>query len=136
MNSSLPPGDNYSPTATSDPSITIFFPRQEKIDGVGAVMEGDVDGMLVLDENCIRVNSGEAKTSYLLIWPPDYNITIENDTIEVRNGNGEIVAHIGDRVHVGGGEIPSLSVLGKYVQEQVPPQCTAPYWAIGEKFPR
>jgi hypothetical protein len=72
--------------------------------------------------------------SYLLIWPPDFDISIESGTIEILNGAGEIAAHIGDRVRISGGEIPLLSMLDKSIQEQVPPQCIAPYWIVGEEM--
>jgi hypothetical protein len=131
--SSLQPGENHPPTATaSDPSKTIYFPRQEKTEGERAVMEGEIRGTLVLSDNCIRVDEDGSDESYLLIWPPDFNMTIENGTIEILNGDGEIVAHIGDMVHIGGGEIPLLSMLDKSIQEQVPPQCSARYWIIGD----
>ncbi len=131
--STLQPSENHPPAATASyPSKTIFFPRQEKKDGERAVMEALIRGTLVLVDNCIRIDESDSGDSYLLIWPPDFNMTIENGTIEILNGDGEIVAHIGDRVHIGGGGIPSPSVYDKPIQEQVPPQCTKPYWIIGD----
>ena len=132
--SSLQPSENHPSVTASDTSKTIFFPRQEKTDGERAVMEALIYGTLVLADNCIRVDYDEAEVSYLLIWPPDFDISIENGTIEILNGDGEIVAHIGDRVRISGGEIHLLSMLDKPVQEQVPPQCIAPYWIIGEEM--
>ena len=41
--------------------------------------------------------------------------------------NNNIVALIGDKVEMGGGEIQLLSLLDKFIQEQVPPQCPGPY---------
>jgi hypothetical protein len=130
--SSLQPSENHPSATASDPSKTIFFPRQEKTDGERFVMDGEIRGTLVLADNCIRVDEDDSDESYLLIWPPDFNITIENGTIEILNGDGEIVAHIGDMIHIGGGEIPLLSMLDKSVQEQVPPQCSARYWIVGD----
>ncbi|MBN1149462.1 MAG: hypothetical protein JXA78_19530 [Anaerolineales bacterium] len=132
--SSLQLTEKHSPTTASDPSKTIFFPRQEKTEGERAVMDGMINGTLVLVDNCIRVDSEEAATSYLLIWPPDFILIIENDMTKILNGDGEIVAHIGDMVQVSGGEINLLSMLDKSIQEQVPPQCTAPYWIIGDEI--
>ena len=130
---SVQPGENHPPTAASDPSKTILFPRQEKTDGERAVMDALIPGTLVLVDNCIRIDSDEAKTSYLLIWPPDFNMTIENGTINILNGEGRIVAYIGNRVQISGGEIKLLSMLDKPVQEQVPPQCAGPYWIVGDE---
>src|SRR5574341_41831 len=125
--SSLQPGENHTPTSPSDTSKTIFFPRQKKTDGERAVMEALTGGTLVLTDNCIRLERGESLANYLLIWPPDFNFTIENDTIKVLNDKDEIVASIGDRVQMGGGEIHLLSQLDKSIQEQVPSQCPGPY---------
>ncbi len=130
--SPVQPGKSNSPATASNPSKTIFFPRQVKTDGERAVMDGEIDGTLVMVNNCIRIQSDEAKESYLLIWPPDFDISIEDGTIEILNGDDTIVAHIGDMVHIGGGEIPLLSMLDKSIQEQVPPQCSARYWIIGD----
>ena len=130
--SSLQPSENHPAATASDPSKTIFFPCQAKTDGERSVMDGEIDGTLVLVDNCIRIDSDEANESYLLIWPPDFDISIEDGTIEILNGDGTIVAHIGDMVHIGGGESPLLSMLDKSVQEQVPPQCSARYWIVGD----
>jgi len=97
-------------------------------------MDALARGTLVLVDNCIRLDSGKSLPSELLIWPPDFNFTIENDTIKVLNDKNEIVASIGDRVQMGGGEIHLLSQLDKSIQEQVPSQCPGPYWIIGEGF--
>jgi hypothetical protein len=101
---SLQPGGNSTPTASSGPSKTIFFPRQEKTEGERAVMDGLDHGTLVLVDNCIRLERDKSLASYLLIWPPDFKISIENDTINILDGDGEIVAHVGDTVQISGGE--------------------------------
>jgi hypothetical protein len=134
--SSLQPGENHTPTPSPDLSKMIFFPRQEKTEGERAVMEALTRGTLILTDNCIRLERGESLANYLLIWPPDFNFTIEDDTIKILNSENEIVASIGDRVQMGGGEVHILSQLDKFIQEQVPSQCPGPYWIIGEGFTR
>jgi hypothetical protein len=137
--SSLQPSENPLLTpATSDLGETIYFPRQEKTEGERAVMEALVRSTLVLVDNCIRLQnqSDEVIIDYLLIWPPDFNISNENGAVNILDGNNNIVALIGDKVEMGGGEIHSLSMLGKFIQEQVPPQCPGPYWIVGEGFTR
>lgn len=133
--SSLQPVD-HQPPPSSDPSKTIFFPRQKKTEGERAVMEALTRGTLVLTDNCIRLERGESLANYLLIWPPDFDFTSENGTIKILNGENEIMASIGDRVEMGGGEIHLLSQLDKFIQEQIPSQCPGPYWIIGEGFTR
>lgn len=135
--SSLQTSENPLP-GTSDPGETIYFPRQKKTEGERAVMEALVRSTLVLVDNCIRLQnqSDEVVIDYLLIWPPDFNLSIENNAINVLDENNNIVASIGDRVEMGGGEIHLLSLLDEFIQEQVPPQCPGPYWIVGEGFTR
>ena len=97
-------------------------------------MEALTNGTLGLKENCIYLERGESLANYLLIWPPYYYFSNENGSIQIVDGEGKIVASIGDRVEMSGGEIHSLSMLDKSIQEQVPPQCPGPYWIIGEDF--
>lgn len=95
-------------------------------------MEARTGGRLVLENKCIRVDrETSTNTSYLLIWPPDFNFSIENDTIKILNENGELVASIGDKVIISGGEVP---VLYEPVKGQVPSQCDGPYWIIGDEI--
>ena len=45
----------------------------------------------------------------MLIWPPDFSLMEEESLrFNIRNENGEIVASIGDRVRMSGGEIRLL----------------------------
>ena len=141
MTACTPPPDTSSmstesqlPTATPGLSNTIFFPHQKIINGEWAAMEALTRGTLVLDNNCIRLERNNSLANYLLIWPPDFNISNENSTIQIVNGDGNIVAAIGDRVEMSGGEISLLSMLDNSIQEQVPPQCTGPYWLMGYEF--
>jgi hypothetical protein len=130
--STLQPSEIRLPTPTSSTSETIFFPRQKKTEGERAVMEARTGGRLVLENKCIRVDrETSTNTSYLLIWPPDFNFSIENDTIKILNENGELVASIGDKVIISGGEVP---VLYEPVKGQVPSQCDGPYWIIGDEI--
>ena len=133
--SSLQPSENPLP-GTSDPGETIYFPRQQKTEGERAVMEALVRGTLVVTDNCIRLERNISLVNYLLIWPPDFNISNENGAVNILDENNNIVASIGDRVEMGGGEIHLLSLLDEFIQEQVPPQCPGPYWIVGEGFTR
>jgi hypothetical protein len=132
----LQPTETRPPAVTSDLGHTIFFPRQEKTEGERAVMEALVRSTLVLVDNCIRLQnqSDEVVIDYLLIWPPDFNISNENGAVNILDENNNIVASIGDKVEMGGGEIHLLSLLDEFIQEQVPPQCPGPYWMVGDEF--
>ena len=49
----------------------------------------------------------------------------------ILNDDGIIVASLGDKVIISGGEVP---VLYEPVKSQVPPQCDGPYWIIGDEI--
>jgi hypothetical protein len=74
-------------------------------------MEALAHGNLVLTDNCIRLEIDISLANYLLVWPPDFNIRFENSVVEIVNGNGDIVASLGDYVQMSGGEIQLLSLL-------------------------
>lgn len=118
------------------PSSTdsIVFPRQEELEGERAVMEAEIYGTLVLNDDCIRIKSSESDTSYLLIWPPSFKLVSENNVITILNRDGEGVVKVGDRVRLSGGEVKSQSMLDVYVQEQMQTKCPGPYWVIGDEI--
>ncbi len=127
------PLQDSEPTATSVNNSQVFFPQQEEVDGEREAMTGEIFGTLVTVENCIRVNANESDISYLLIWPPDYAFSTKNDAIQILNGDSKIVARVGDKVRISGGEITLLSFFDESVQKELPPNCMGPYWIVGDE---
>lgn len=119
------------PATVSASNNAIYFPRQEKKDGEWAAMDALTGGTLVMVDNCIRLNIDKSNGSYLLIWPPDFSVTVQDESTNVLNEENKVVTSVGDRVQMSGGEISSISMLEKYIQDQVPSQCPGPYWIIG-----
>jgi hypothetical protein len=126
-----PSQDSNKPTATSTNNLTYFFPQQEEVDGEREAMTAQIFGTLVVVENCIRVNVDESDTSYLLVWPPDFTLDTEMGVIQILDKDGKVVAHVGDKVQIDGGEVRSLSVFSESMQERIPSSCSAPYWIVG-----
>ena len=124
------PGDVS--TSAAEPGPTIFFPQQKAVDGEREVMDALLIGKLVVVEGCLRVNTSYSDTGYLLVWPPDFRLSTENDTIQVLNGAGQVVARVGDEVDIGGGEVRYLERLDEYVRQQLPPDCSGTYWIVGD----
>ena len=87
------------------------------------------NGELVLDEGCLRTGSADGD---LIIWPPGFSLTTEDDGVQILNEAGVIVARVGEKVHMGGGIITYPSQLGEYVLRHLPPSCPGPYWVVGE----
>ena len=125
------PSEDSKPTTISANNLPYFFPQQEAVDGEREVMTAEIFGTLVVVDDCIRVNDNESGTSYLLVWPSDFTLITDNDTIQILNGYDEIVARVGDKVRIDGGEIKSLSFFNESMQKKLPPNCLAPYWIVG-----
>lgn len=70
--------------------------------------------------------SDDSDAGYLLIWPPNYTWNLEHDTIQILDGTGQVIARVGDKVQIGGGEVPS------WPKQVIPVNCSAPYWIVGE----
>ncbi|MCJ7655265.1 MAG: hypothetical protein MUO97_08235 [Dehalococcoidia bacterium] len=105
-----------------------FFPVQKE--GL-AQMLTLAKGRLVIENSCLRLKP-IIGSSYLLIWPYGYSLHTEGKIIEVIDGNGNIVAHVGDTIKVGGGEAVSVEIVMIYTSQQLPDNCEGPYWLVNE----
>lgn len=128
------------PTSTSgDPAFTplpgsIFFPKQELVNGEWIRMTGEVTGELVEVNGCLRLNSSHDDASYLIVWPPSYALDASDDLIQIRDEAGQVVAHVGEVVHMGGGEEMSLEGIAgvnEQLLQEIPSECSGPYWMSG-----
>lgn len=133
------PSEIYAPsqdriqTPSSPGSQPIFFPQQEPVEGERETMSAETFGTLVVIDGCIRVNHDESDTSWLLIWPPDFTLDTANDPIQILDEAGNVVVRVGDKVRVGGGEVLSPTFFDEKMKQQLPPNCLAPYWIVGDK---
>ena len=84
----------------------IAFPRQEPTEGFRIAMEAALAGTLRLEEGCLRVYSLYDGRSTLPIWPPEFTLRVEGDQVLVIDGEGQVVAHAGEEVYMGGGSVP------------------------------
>lgn len=129
-----------SPTSTSgNPTFmplpgSVFFPKQELVNGEWIRMTGEVTGELVEVNGCLRLNASYDDTSYLIVWPPSYALNASDDLIQIRDEAGQVVAHVGDVVHMGGGEKMSLEGIAgvnEQLLQEIPSECSGPYWMSG-----
>ena len=108
---------------SSKPSLNVIPTR----------MMAALDGKLVMDGKCLRVES-DYGGSVLLLWPPDYSVAIQGDTVQVTEGlvSGNRIEydfHIGDQVHFAGGAAP-YPIDSSFFQVS-PTSCPEPYWIYG-----
>lgn len=106
----------------------VAFPRQAPL--VTSVMEAELMGDLALADGCLRVRSIYGDDSLLPIWPPEFTLQAENDQIQVLDGDGRVVARVGEEVYMGGGRVSSPA-MPDCVRQQLPAECSGPYWMVG-----
>ncbi|RMG95822.1 MAG: hypothetical protein D6706_11290 [Chloroflexi bacterium] len=115
-------------------SGSVFFPKQELVNGEWIRKTGEVTGELVEVNGCLRLNTSHDDVSYLIIWPPSYTLNASGDLIQIRDEAGQVVAHVGEVVHMSGGETMSLEGIAgvnKQLLQEIPPECSGPYWISG-----
>jgi hypothetical protein len=120
---------NNDPTSIS--SSAPFFPVQKS--GLGG-MTAELEGRLEMDDNgCLRVKYFD--DNYLLIWPHGFSMRTEGEEIQVIDSNGQVVACVGDKIYIGGGETPGEKarefIEESIVEQPLPDDCTGPYWIVG-----
>jgi hypothetical protein len=108
--------------------LPVFFPQLLPANGERAYPEALIEGTLIIDNDCLRVQAREGDTSYLIIWPPHVVLNITNDTIQVTDQESRAVAQVGEAVQLGGGEIFPEAPMVQELREPLPATCSGPYW--------
>ena len=90
-------------------------------------------GPLTMSDGCLRVADSEA--SNLVVWPPDFEVSVENDTIRVLYDDHEVEVRLGQVVRLGGGEVKSIEAFDERTRRQIPAGCPGPYWLVGSISP-
>jgi hypothetical protein len=130
--------DTTAPSAELRPTPTLppgyVFPRRELVNGELASMTSEIYGKLVVANGCLRLESSDDGRSYLVIWPPNYQLDVKNNEIQILDESGQVLAVVGQEIHMGGGIGETLEdniyVTEKIIRE-IPPECPGPYWIGG-----
>ena len=90
-----------------------------------------MQGTLILDENgCLRVDGGNGD-DLLMLWHHNFTLRVSGEKVEVINGQGQVVARVGENMTGGGGEVPFTTIPGLPI-EDCPSQ---KYWQLGDIKP-
>ena len=121
-------------TSPLDPSSPVtFFPVQKAGYETLAYPAALAQGQLVLENGYLRFKatplpvSAESSPGDLTIWPPYSSLDVKDNTIQILNKQGQIIARVGDTVKIGGGQVPP-EIVYKYTGQWPPENCVGPYW--------
>jgi len=112
-----------------DPKIYLILQAPTVGDRVNMLAAANVE--LVLDEGCLRMGSADG---HVIISPPGFSLVTEDDGVQILNETGLIVARVGEKVRMSGGQVRFLGNTGDYVVRHLPPSCPGPYWIVGLVF--
>lgn len=113
------PGEGASPT------VNFLSERENDRPDMTALFEGT----LTLADGCLRLRDG-AGEGYAAIWPFGFSFRAEGDEIAILDREGKHVVQVGERILVGGGELPGVTAeeLAPYVEQSV--RCVGTYWSV------
>jgi hypothetical protein len=111
---------------------TVFLPKQPF---AGSTMEALIDGLLIEVNGCLRVTDDNYVEGFLIVWPYDTDIKIAGESIDLLNGDGQVVARVGEALRIAGGAMESPPSMARY-DDLIPglpiDGCPGPYWVTGE----
>ncbi len=118
--------------ATISTTVEISFYRQKALvqGETRAYPTAEIQGELVLISGCLRIDVDEQQ-SRLMIWPDRFSFRASSTGVEILDARGQVVARVGGRVSLGGGEAIAFSkvdILPNYVDK-----CAGPYWIASEE---
>lgn len=122
--SSAHSGDEAPDTMAAQQSIA--FPRQSP--GREATYEALVEGRLVLEDGCLRVDTPGGE-SYLVLWPP--RAELHRDPTRVTDPGTGASAEVGEPVRLSGGEVSLRPLVLERLENPPPERCGGPYWLAG-----
>ena len=87
------------------------------------VLEGRLEGNLVLKDGCLRLESMSG-TDPLLIGPKRFRLTVDDRGIHISDDSG-VSLSVGEELRIGGGEVP-LASLQSLAEQPVLNDCPGP----------
>lgn len=133
-----PPDDEPTPAfpiPTLPPDLPVVFPRQQLVDDEWVRMTSKIIGTLIEESGCLRIVSDFESESFLVVWPPHYSLDADSAPFQIldHSRDDQIVARLGQEVHMGGGETRSFhhASVPDDLEQQIPRDCPGPYWISG-----
>ncbi|HEX2093258.1 MAG TPA: hypothetical protein VHG28_12700 [Longimicrobiaceae bacterium] len=105
----------------------IAFPRQTP--DREATYEALVEGRLVLEDGCLRVDT-PGEESYLVLWPP--RAELQEGARRVVDRETGATAEVGEPIRLSGGEVTLRPLVLERLESPPPVRCRGPYWLAGQ----
>ena len=133
VNFAFPNGINIAPPVNLTPVPDIYMAQLATPSM--AFMEALLEADLVVDNNCLLAQDPERPNDKLLIiWQPGYFVHDENGRIQILDQDGVVVAEVGQKLYMGGGESSRHNGLNLTIP--IPEPCrTDNVWLMGEFLP-
>jgi hypothetical protein len=108
-----------------------LFPRQK--DEPSEMMLALFSGELTVVDDCLRAIDSDGN-SVLPIWPHDFSLYVKGNAVQILDGDGYLVAQVGDQLGIGGGEIPIWFARTRVdsTTQLILDACPGPYWLVGQ----
>ena len=118
----------------SDTARTVLFLRYKPALDEQAVDDVSISGKLVAydDNRCLHLQTDWGPGVVTLLWPADWSVRVEDETIVVLDATGQAVARMGDEVRLRGREIPQSMDVATYRQliNELPGDCIGTSWLV------
>lgn len=105
----------------------IYFLREKPNDAPDLL--APLEGKLDLSKGCLSIQSADGGTSYTAIWPLEFDFNTGSGSVNILNGDDQVVARVGDQIRVSGGE---ARLSPEEFEENVigTAQCSELYWRV------
>jgi hypothetical protein len=118
----------------SDTARTVLFLRYKPALDEQAVDEVSISGKLDAYDyrRCLHLQTDWASGDITLLWPADWSARVEDETIAVLDGAGQVVARMGDEMRLRGRAIPHSADAAVYRQliDELPGDCVGASWLV------
>lgn len=115
-----------------NPDDSIFFP-QLKMRST-SFMEALLIGRLEVKDGCLVVYQEGNDDRITVVWQTDYFLHNNLGQIEMLNREGKVVAHVGEMIYLGGGNVGQVN--SDQLLKPIPDHCAStPLWLMGEFLP-
>jgi len=126
--------DLFALDVVSTTEHTVLFLRYKPALDEQVVDTVSASGKLVAYDyrRCLHLQTDWGPGEVILLWPADWSVRVDDETIAVLDGTGQVVAQMGDEVRLRGRAIPHDADVAVYRQlmDELPGDCIGASWLV------